>query len=226
VQKVAVIYREPLRPKALDTLIEQVRGGIAPHCHGVTLHVRSRDLPEGIIASGGLDPTLAAALVVWIGQTETLATLEPALDVLGPVRATYLLVESVMKEYARIDWPEGTRSPGATLLALLKRRAGLSVAEFHERWQAHSRLSLEFHPLTRYHRSAVARQVGREQPDCDGIVEERIGSIKDLEPGHFYRGEQARERAIASLEGYVDLAAGGLTCGLMDEYLIRRPAWL
>jgi hypothetical protein len=26
--------------------------------------------------------------------------------------------------------------------------------------------------------------------------------------------------------GYVDLAAGGLTCGLMDEYLVKRPAWL
>jgi hypothetical protein len=226
VLKVAVIYRDPLRPVALDTLLQRLRDEVAPHCLGVTLHIRSPDLPAAIIADGGLDATLAAALMLWIGQTEALETLHPACDALGSARSTYLLVESVMREHTRLDWPEGSRSPGVTLLALLRRRSGLSVGEFHARWQQHSRLSLQLHPLTRYHRNAVARQLGRDEPDCDGIVEERIAALEDLAPERFYRGERARERAVESLGSYVDLAAGGLACGLMDEYLVKRPAWL
>jgi hypothetical protein len=226
VQKVAVICREPLQSVSRAALLDHIRAAVVPRCHAVTLHVRSADLPAEIIAAGGVDTTLAAALVVWVEQTETLDALRPALDRLAETRQTYLLVESVMREYARIDWAEGTKSPGATLLALLRRRAGVSVAEFHALWQQHSQLSLRIHPLTRYHRNAVVRQLDRNEPDCDGIVEERIGGLEDLAPERFYRGERAQERAIESLARYVDLAGGGLTCGLMDEYIFTRPDWL
>ena len=80
--------------------------------------------------------------------------------------------------------------------------------------------------LTRYHRNAVVRQIDRDEPDCDGIVEERIGRLEDLAPERFYLGERAQERALESLARYVDPAAGGLNCGLMDEYIVTRPAWL
>jgi len=74
VLKVAVIYRDPLRPVALDTLLQRLRDEVAPHCLGVTLHIRSPDLPAAIIADGGLDATLAAALMKIANDVRWLAS--------------------------------------------------------------------------------------------------------------------------------------------------------
>ena len=226
-QKVAVIYRDPSRPATgVAAQLQHLREFVAPHCHALTLHVRSRALSAEIIAAGGLDATLAAALMLWVEKPEVVEALDYPLAWLGSNRQTYFLVESTLREYPRIDWPESAMSPGVTLLALLSRRRTLSMREFHEHWQQHSKLSLQLHPLTRYHRNAVLRQAGHDTPDCDGIVEERIASLADLAPERFYIGDGARERATRSLDRYVDLSAGGLSCALMDEYLIKLPAWL
>jgi hypothetical protein len=225
VQKVAVLYREPLRPVP-ERWAEHVASSIAPECHALTLLLRNRSLPTEILAAGGLDTTIGAALVLWIDRTELLHDLAGRLEWGGADRRTYLLVESVILEYGRIDWPLGTRSPGATVLALLRKRPELSEREFRERWEHHSTLSVRLHPLTRYHRNIVVRAAGNDPADCDGLVEERIGSLDDLAPERFYIGPGARDEATRSLDGYVDIANGGLTCTLMDEYLIKLPAWL
>lgn len=226
-QKVAVLYREPLHPAAApDALRAHVSRAIAPACHAVTLLLRNRDLPTAILAEGGLDTTIGAALILWIDRAETLRDLAAQLDWVGDRRRTCFLVESVIREYPRIDWSPGSRSPGATLLALLRKRPGMSDHDFRERWEHHSTLSVRLHPLTRYHRNAVLRTDGEEPPDCDGLVEERIGTLEDLAPERFYIGPGARELATSSLDGYVDIAHGGLTCALMDEYLLKLPAWL
>jgi hypothetical protein len=225
-QKAAVVYRQPLHVGDPAELVRRVRERMADACHGVTLHVQSRALPAEIIAEGGLDTTLAAALVLWVDRPEDLEELSDELDAIGPSRDAYLLTESVMREYAHIDWPLGEASPGATLFALLQKRAALTDHEFHERWQRHSTLSLRHHPLTRYHRNAVLRRLGHATRRYDGIVEERIASLADLAPERFYIGTGAREQAVASLDAYVDLAAGGLTCALMEEFLIKLPSWV
>src|SRR5688572_29280980 len=149
-QKAAIVYREPLRAGEPADLVRHVRERIADTCHGVTLHLRSRALPAEIIADGGLDSTLAGALVLWFDRPEVLETLATELDAIGPRRDTWLLVESVMREYLRIDWSLGDPSPGITLFALLRKRPALTDHEFHARWQRHSQLSLRLHPLTRY----------------------------------------------------------------------------
>jgi hypothetical protein len=225
-QKAAVVYREPLQVGGTADLVRHVRDRVAHVCHGATLHVQSRALPADIIAAGGLDTTLAAALMLWIDRPEDLDAIDAELDAVGPSRDTYLLAESVMREYRCIDWPLGEPSPGVTLFALLHKRQALTDREFHERWQRHSTLSLRVHPLTRYHRNAVLRAVGRTERNCDGIVEERVATLADLAPERFYIGEGARDRAVDSLNEYVDLAAGGLTCALMEEFLIKLPSWV
>ena len=168
-QKVAVLYREPLRPAAVpERWCEHVTTSISPECHAVTLLLRNRSLPTEILAAGGLDTTIGAALVLWIDRTELLHDLAGRLEWGGADRRTYLLVESVILEYGRIDWPLGTRSPGATLLALLRKRPELSEREFRERWEHHSTLSVRLHPLTRYHRNIVVRAAGDEPPTATG----------------------------------------------------------
>jgi len=227
VQKVAVLYREPVRHAAeAARWCEHVAATIAPACHAVTLLLRNRELPTEILAAGGLDTTIAAALVLWIDRSERMHELAAGLAWPGNDLRSYALVESVVLEYPLLDWPPGTRSPGATLLALLRKRPELSEAEFIARWERHSTLSVRLHPLTRYHRNRVMRASGGEPPDCDGLVEERIGSLEDLAPERFYIGPGARDEATRSLDSYVDLARGGLTCALMDEYLIKLPPWL
>src|SRR5690349_19429967 len=106
-QKAAVVYREPLHVGDPVQLVRRVRERVADACHGVTLHVQSGALPAEIIAEGGLDTTLAAALVLWVDRPEDLDELSAELDAIGPSRDTYLLTESVMREYALIDWPLG-----------------------------------------------------------------------------------------------------------------------
>ena len=226
-QKVAVLYREPLRHDlAAADWCARVTSSIAPACHAVTLLLRNRELPTEILAAGGLDTTIGAVLVLWIGRSEVLAELDRHLKWPGERRCAYVLLESVIREYERIDWPLGQRSPGATLFALLRKRAELGEREFRERWERHSTLSVRLHPLTRYHRNVVVRTLGAASDAYDGVVEERIGSLDDLAPERFYIGPGAREEATQSLAGYVDLASGGLTCSLMDEYLIKLPPWL
>jgi len=226
-QKVAVLYREPVRHAVEPARwCEHVAATIAPTCHAVTLLLRNRELPTEILATGGLDTTIGAALVLWIDRSERLHELAAGLAWPGNHRRSYALVESVVVDYPLVDWPPGTRSPGATLLALLRKRPELSKAEFTARWEHHSTLSVRLHPLTRYHRNVVVGTAAGEPPDCDGLVEERIGSLDDLAPERFYIGPGAQDEAVKSLDSYVDIANGGLTCALMDEYLIKLPAWL
>jgi hypothetical protein len=224
--KVAVVYAEPLATRAgAAEIIAHVRDHISPACHSVTLHLRNRLTSDAVVA-GAFDATIGAALMVWVDRAETSDRLCDSLAWIGAARETYFVSESVVREYACIDWPACAQSPGVTLLALLRKRAELAPLEFHERWQRHSVLSERIHPLTRYHRNAVLRQAGRSTPNWDGIVEERVATLEDLAPERFFRGEGAQEAAVASLDGYVDVSGGGIRCALMDEYLIRLPSWL
>jgi hypothetical protein len=156
---------------------------------------------------------------------DVLAQLQPALRAIGDPEAVYTVVESTVRDYAHLDWAEGERSPGVTLFAMLRRRPDLTLAEFHRRWFKHSAISLRLHPLTRYLRNIVSEQLEGAGPGWDGIVEERVGTLDDLSPERFYLGEGAQELALSDLLEFVALP-DGLRCGLLVEYLVKRPPWL
>jgi hypothetical protein len=156
-QKVAVIYRDPLRPATdVAAQLQHLREFVAPHCHALTLHVRSQALSAEDHLADGLDATLAAALMTLGRKPEVLEALDYPLAWLGSNRQIYVLgrVDSCVSILASTG-RKVAMSPGVTLFALLRRRGTLSAREFHERWQQHSKLSLQLHPLTRYHRNAV-----------------------------------------------------------------------
>jgi hypothetical protein len=225
-QKIVVVYRTPLAlGSSTAELVRFVTAAIAPQCAGVTLHVKDADLPADIIASGSFDTSIAAGLTLWIDSPERLAALEPALQQIGKPEAVYSVVESTAREYRHIDWAIGTRSPGVTLFALLRRRGDLTLAEYQRRWYRHSGMSLRLHPLTRYLRNIVCEQLAGEPQGWDGIVEERVGTLADLAPERFYIGAGAQELAVRDLMEFVALP-DGLRCGLLVEYLIKLPPWL
>jgi hypothetical protein len=226
-EKLIVVYDRPVASGIpVSRVTELLADGVAPHCHAVNLHFCDKLFPPEVITSGSFDISIDCAISIWVDRVERLEQCRAAFDAIDPQYTVYLVAESVPQEYARIDWPDGERSPGVTLFAMLKRRPTVPAPEFYERWLAHTQISLEIHPLTRYHRNAVLRKVSGSGDFWDGIVEERVACLDDLDPARFYTDEAAKQRTVDDLLVFVDLPAGGMRVSLLDEYILKRPAWL
>ena len=226
-EKLIVIYGRQVTPAAAPAaVIALLNAHVAPHCHALTLHLRASPIPAEVIATGSFDETLDCALSLWVDRVDDLPRFESVLSDIGPEPSVYSVVESVPREYPRIDWRDGEASPGVSLVALMKRRPTVPKDEFFARWLAHTQISLRLHPLTRYHRNAVLRKVSGSGDDWDGIVEERVGDIADLDHARFYPDEASIQYTVNDLLYFVDLPAGGMRCGLTHEYILKRPQWL
>ena len=226
-EKIIVVYdRPPQRDLDASGCVDFIAGAIAPRCHAATLHIRDQAIAPELVADAGYDDTLQAALALWVDRIECVDEFADELATLGPAYSIYSVVESVPREYARVDWTPGQASPGVTLFALFRRRPTLSVDEFFARWLAHSRRSLVVHPLTRYHRNAVLRKVAGQGAHWDAIVEERVGTLADIRPERFYRDREAMDWATADLLGFVDVPNGGMRCALLTEYVVKKAAWI
>ena len=101
-----MIYRDPSRPATgVAAQLQHLREFVAPHCHALTLHVRSRALSAEIIAAGGLDATLAAALMLWVEKPEVVEALDyPGLYRLAAQRAAVGSSPSWQQWPARPTW--------------------------------------------------------------------------------------------------------------------------
>jgi hypothetical protein len=168
------------------------------------------------------EKSLVGSLSVWLDCLDERGWIEERLRFAGIRFHGYLVTESIVREYAARDWPDGERSPGITLVAAFRKPAQLEDREFYRRWhEGHSRLSLEIHPLWRYVRNAVARAITPDAPDFRAIVEERVRHYEDMVPEAFYGGRQ--EVATNDLARFVDL--GGIDqmrIELMSEYIFRQ----
>ena len=226
-EKVILVY-ESLPDVNLQTekLLDHLTRAVMPQVRGLTVHLRNLGLPREFLSAGGFDSRVAFAVAVWLDSHEQGAAVQDGLNAFGTPTAGYVVTESVSREYARINWLEGTRSPGVTLFAQLRRRAELSPDDFQHRWHEHSKLSLRLHPLTRYYRNFVQRRLWGEGPAWDAIVEERVGCIEDLLPERFYPDDAAQVLAVQDLESFVDITRDDMRCALLEEYVLRRPPWL
>lgn len=226
-EKLIVLYDRPVTPALRpDAAIALLTEGVLPHCHALTLHLCAEPIPAEVIATGSFDPALDCAISLWVDRVDDLPLFHHTLAALGPSPSVYSVVESVPREYPRIDWREGAASPGVTLVALMKRRPTVPKEEYFERWLSHTQISLRLHPLTRYHRNAVLRKVSGDGDAWDGIVEERVGSLDDLDPARFYPDAASIQYTVNDLLQFVDLPAGGMRCGLTHEYILKKPQWL
>jgi len=229
-QKIIVVYKDPLsigtggETDVAEAIVRHLAALPAKHCAGITAHIKTAELPSDLLLSGSFDLSVACGLSLWIPSFEDLDALRGPLHAIGTPDGIYSVVESTPREYATIDWPEGVKSPGATLFARFNRRNDVSRDEFLRQWQEYSALSLRHHPLIKYHRNAVMCKIAGAGADWDAFVEERVRSTADLAPEKFYLGAGARERAVERLEAFVDTA--GMRCCLLEEYLVRRPCWL
>jgi hypothetical protein len=172
------------------------------------------------------DDSLYGSLSLWVHRHEDAATIFDALAFMPGERTLYSVVESVPREYPMIAWMPGHASPGATLLAVFRKKAGLTTDEFLDRWVAHSALSLKIHPLSRYHRNFVVRRIAGAGEELHGIVEERVGAIEDLAPERFYiGGPKMQAWASADIATFIDVR-NSMRCNLTQEFILKLPPWL
>lgn len=226
-EKVILVYESrPNEEFKTEALLTHLVDSVVSKVHGLTVHVRNLGLPRDFLSAGGFDSSVGFALAIWIDTYEELSAFEGQFATFGVPSAGYAVTESVAREYTTINWNTGARSPGVTLFAQLRRRAGLSPGDFEQRWREHSKLSLRLHPLTRYYRNFVQRRLWGTGPEWDAIVEERVGSIEDLLPERFYPDEAAQSLAVQDLERFVDITRNDMRCALLEEYVLRRPPWL
>lgn len=162
---------------------------------------------------------LLGVLSVWLDSLDNRTQIDSAIAALHLPWHSYLVTESVPREYARRNWPVGEKSPGVTLVAAFQKSARLSDATFFQRWQqGHTPLSLQVHPLSRYIRNAVARPLTPDAPRFSAIVEERVQQLDDLLPENFYGGQA--QRVSEDLASFVDLSRPDqIRIELMSEYL-------
>jgi hypothetical protein len=177
------------------------------------------DIPDAIEVSNP-DGLLSAAVSLWLDSLDARGPIEERLRDLGSQLAGYLVTESVPREYAARDWPDGERSPGVTLVAAFPKPDRIDDESFYRGWQeSHTPLSLRLHPLTRYIRNAVARALTPGAPPFRAIVEERVASLEDLaDPHRFYGSEADQQRAFDDLARFADPES--LQGMLMSEYIL------
>ena len=188
---------------------------------GLTLNVADvAALPESVHLSDP-DALLGASLSLWLDSLDDRAPIEERLASVCGRLAGYLVTESVPRDYARRDWPDGERSPGVTLVAAFPMARGIDAETFFSQWQQHhTPLSLSMHPLTRYLRNSVARVLTPGAPPYQALVEERVADLQDLlDPLRFYGSEENQERAFEHTQRFTDIDE--MHTALMSEYILR-----
>ncbi|MDZ7675811.1 MAG: hypothetical protein U5K30_12190 [Acidimicrobiales bacterium] len=182
---------------------------------------RFGDDPDGL--------TLSSGLTVWIDQVEQTADLVDQLP--GSARTTpYLLTESVPLGWSGRDWVDGTRSPGVSLLTAFPKIDAIDHETFYTRWHgSHSKLTFEVHPVKRYVRNVVTRQLG-EGPTVDAIVSESFDTADLMDPTRFYgvgepdvSWEEGMARMNEDLVTFADMDR--LQTAPTEELLLHSAPW-
>ena len=109
------------------------------------------------------DPPTRALVSFWMNNSDDRAPCEAALAGEAEQLSGYLVVESRPLLH---EPPLGERAPGANLVTCIRRKPGLSDAEFIDRWNnEHKRVALETQSTTAYVRNAVVRKLTATGPD-------------------------------------------------------------
>lgn len=205
-----------------DQLLDEIAPSLlTSEVAGLTLNVADVDALPGSIHLSDPAALLGASLSLWLDSLDGRGPIEERLASVCGRLAGYLVTESVPRDYAQRDWPDGERSPGVTLVAAFPMARGIDAETFFSQWQQHhTPLSLSLHPLTRYLRNSVARVLTPGAPPYQALVEERVADIQDLlDPMRFFGSEEAQERAFEHVQRFTDIDE--MHTALMSEYILR-----
>lgn len=100
--------------------------------------------------------------------------------------------------------PWSMPTPGVQMIAFVRRRSGVSPAEFEERYREHAEIARIHHPgIARYVQSFVRSSVTREAPPLDAVAQLCFARREDFAE-RFYRDESSREIVDADVERFLD----------------------
>lgn len=188
---------------------------------GIALNVNDEHVAQGEgVAIRRSDPPICAMVSFWLQSADDRAPCEAALAPLAHALSGYLVVESRPLVH---EPPLGERAPGANLVTCIKRKQGLSDAEFIDRWNnEHRKVALETQSTFAYVRNAVVRRLTSEGFDWDGIVEESFPIEALTDPKVWYdcsseaEYERRLQRMMDSVTAFLDLSV--LESTPMSEY--------
>ena len=130
----------------------------------------------------------------------------------------YATTEHVQKS-SRVEAPLGQRSPGMKMICPVRRREGMSHAEFVDHWLGrHVPLALEHHPgLSRYVTNVVDERLSAGGEEWDGVAELHFANAADLQRGLFAsaEGESLIRRDMQRFIGHTFAYMAG-------EYVLKR----
>jgi hypothetical protein len=202
-QFLAVLWR-PADSASEDFASELIRRGTAAlEQRPAALTINTAGGPRSPISRKRADGSRIGGLAsIAARDTEHAQSIAAALDASA---ALYRVETAVPVEYER-SWPLATPSPGIKQVTFLRRKPGLSDAEFLQAWHGvHTPLAIEVHPLWRYVRSVVVDVIG-DGPAYEGIVELHFRTVDDVtDPTRFYgdRPDNAA-RIAADVRGWID----------------------
>lgn len=190
-----------------------------------SLTLNIADLGDEIAGSPlilGEGRTLSASVSLWLESIDERAAHEQALSEISSQLWGYLVTESAPLRWQGRDWPDGVKSPGASLITVFPKPDRLSDEQFYGHWYgSHTPLSFEIHPFTQYIRNAVARRLTAEGAPYRGIVEERVGEARDVvDIMRLFRGSvENMKRGMEDVAKFLD--ADQIGVAIMNEYIIK-----
>ena len=166
---------------------DRVDALVAAGARGLQVNLDDAEVAGAAVRFTHLDAPVGAVVCAWVDAAEAAAPVLAALlvdpDEVGAV-AGYLVTESVPLADGR-PVPAGERTPGFANIALLRRPAELSPADWRERWQGHhTRVAIDTQSTFGYTQNLVVRAVTPDAPAIDAIVE--LSLIHISEPTRPY----------------------------------------
>jgi hypothetical protein len=163
----------------------------------------------------------------WLDSADDRHACQEALARVAGNMHGYLVSESVAIPNDSHRAPEGERTPGITMLALLERPARLGREAWLERWLDHHRaVAMETQCTYLYVRNVVVRRLTPEAKAYEGIVEEGFPEEAVTDPMRWYCTDGSQERLRANLSRMIEscktfLDLDRVESHPMSEYIIR-----
>lgn len=179
--------RDPNNDVFRDRLIHALPASLARHgADEIKLCVSDGDVAAGAALHLGAEAP-DALLTFWLECIQDRGPAEALVAENARRIAGYLVVESQALRLATDPAKRGTRTPGFSLVGCIEPRAGLSHAEFIERWETvHRDVAIATQSTFSYVRNEVVRPVTKGAPPWQGIIEEGFPIEALSNPQAFY----------------------------------------
>jgi uncharacterized protein (TIGR02118 family) len=128
--------------------------------------------------------------------------------------------QEIVQKRTRSEPALGTRSPGVKMIAPIRRREGMTHAQFVDHWLGtHVPLALRHHPgMCRYVTNVIEQKLSPTGTEWDGIAELHFATAEDLRRGLF-DSKEGEQVIRADIERFI----GGTYPYFVSEYVQRRP---